>query len=144
MEVEIEVREGWWAAALPALVLALLGLALLGRAVTPEGGGLLTPSDWRLRAAERAYREERAALREEAEALAALLDRAPDPVRAGLAADRIAQRALDGAPALALQREALAGAAEGVRLWAMGGGSREAAVEALERAVSLLGGRSEP
>lgn len=126
-----------------ALVL-LAGLALVGHAVTPPGGGILTPSAWNLRQAEREYEAELGELRQAAQDLADILNRAPDAVRAGLAADRIAQVTASGHPGLALQRQALSEATEGVRLWAMGGDDRAAAEEALARAASLLKGEGRP
>lgn len=138
MEIEVELGKGWHWALLPLALLVLVGLVLLGRSVTPKGSSLLTPAEWGLLKAERAYREELGDLRQAAEELAALLNARPDPVRAGLAADRAEQLALEGQPALALQREALTRAAEAVRLWAMGGGSREDAEVALAEAVQLL------
>ena len=88
----------------------------------------------------RVYDKELASLREEAGELASLLNRRPDPVEAGLTADRIQYACLDGHPALALQREAMINVSEMVRLWAMGGVTREEAGRALEEAVSLLEG----
>lgn len=140
MDVEIELGRGWWLALAPVALLAFFGIALLGRSVTPQGGGLLTPVEWQLVKAERAYIQELTSLRDEAENLVALLNQAPDPVRAGAAAERIAQDTLDGQPSLELQRAALVQAAEGVRLWAMGGGDRQTAEEALSEVIRLLEG----
>lgn len=140
LEVEIQLEGAPGAAAALLALAALVLLALLGRAVTPPEGALLTPAAWRLLKAERAYRAERDRLRREAEELALVLNGPPDPVRAGLAADRIDRLALQGGhPGLALQREALAAAAEAVHLWAMGGGDRDEAAARLERALALLG-----
>jgi hypothetical protein len=138
MEIEVEVNESLWYFLLPVVVLALAGLMLLGRAVTPESGEILTPSEWRLIKADRAYWEELDGLRRDAEELALLLNNNPDAVRAGLTVDRIQQASMDGQTALAIQRNALADAAEAVRLWAMGGGTREEAEVALAKAVTLL------
>lgn len=139
-EIEIEIGAGWWMALLPVILLIVAGLTLLGRQVTPEGGGLLTPADWSLMKEKRAYDKELAALRGDAGKLAILLNERPDPVAAGLMADRIQVETLDGHPALALQREALSGASETVRLWAMGGATREEAQGALEAALARLEG----
>jgi len=139
-EIEIEVGEGWWIALLPVILLISAGLALLGMQVTPEGGGVLTPARWSLLKEERAYDKELGTLREDVEELASLINGGPNPVEAGLTADRIQYETLDGHPALALQREAVANASEMVRLWAMGGAMREEAEIALEEALSLLEG----
>jgi hypothetical protein len=139
-EIGIEIGAGWWMALLPVILLIVVGLTLLGRQVTPEGGGLLKPADWSLMKEKRAYDKELASLRQGAGKLAGLLNVRPDPVAAGLMADRIQVETLDGHPALALQREALTSASEAVRLWAMGGATREEAESALEAAVALLEG----
>ncbi|NIM93328.1 MAG: hypothetical protein GTO18_06415 [Anaerolineales bacterium] len=138
MDVEIELGRGWWWVIASMAVLALLGLVLLGRAVTPEGGGLLTLEAWKLLRENHAYDAELSTLQQNADELASLLNERPDPVRAALAADRIQQSALDGHPALALQREALSHAAEEVRIWAVGGGAREDAEVALIEAGRLV------
>jgi hypothetical protein len=139
-EVEIEVGEGWWIVLLPVLVLIAVGLALLGRQVTPEGGGVLTPARWNLLKAERIYDKELGTLRDDVEELARLMNGGPNPVEAGLAADRIQYETLDGHPALALQRETVANASEMIRMWSMGGAMREEAEIALDEAVSSLEG----
>lgn len=139
MEIELEFGKGMWHVVLPLAMGVIIGLAAIGHAVTPEGGGILTPSAWQLRSAERAYAAELADLRRQAEALADLMNQAPDAVRAGMAADRIEQLTRDGHPGLSLQREALAEAAIEVRLWAMGGAERQQAEEALTHAIDMLG-----
>lgn len=139
MEIELEFGKGMRNVVLPLALGVIVGLAAIGHAMTPEGGGLLTPSAWQLRSAERVYAAELAGLRRQAEALADLVDQAPDAVRAGMAADRIEQLTRDGHPALSLQREALAEAAIEVRLWAMGGAERQQTEEALTHAIDVLG-----
>ena len=119
MEIELELGHDWKKVATPLAFLALASLVLIGRAVTPLGGGILTPSAWKLRRAEREYAAEVIQLRQEAQALADILNHAPDAVRAALTADRITQLTASGNPALSLQRQALTNAAEAVRLWAM-------------------------
>jgi hypothetical protein len=139
MDVEVELGRRWWGGVAAMAAVVLVGLTLLGRAVTPEGGVVLTPEEWRLLKASRAYDQELGRLRDEAGALVDILNRSPDAVRASAAADRVAQMAVEGNGALALQREALASAAEAVRLWAMGGAERQGAAAALQEAVDLLG-----
>lgn len=139
MEIELEIGKGMRNVVLPLAVGVIVGMAAIGRAVTPEGGGLLTPSAWQLRSTERVYAAELAGLRRQVEALADLMNQAPDAVRAGMAADRIEQLTRDGHPALSLQREIVAEAATEVMLWAMGGAERQQAEEALTRAIDVLG-----
>jgi hypothetical protein len=139
-EIEIEVGKGWWIILLPVILLVAVGLALLGKQVTPESGGVLTPTKWNLLKEERTYDKELGTLRDDVEEVTHLMNGQPNPVGAGLAADRIQYETLDGHPALALQREAVANAFEMVRLWSMGGATREEAEIALGEAVSLLEG----
>jgi hypothetical protein len=137
-EIEIEIGEGWWAALLPLILLVVIGLAILGRQLTPETGSVLTPAAWRLMKAERAYEEELGLLREDVEELVRMFNANPNPVEAGLAADRIQYETLDGHPALSLQREAVAYASEIVWNWAMGGKTREDAEVVLTEAILML------
>ena len=139
-EIEIEVGEGWWFVVLPGIIMIAVGLALLGKHVTPEDGSVLTPAEWTLMKAEREYDKELGALRDETKELARLLNGHPNPVEAGLAADRIQYETLSGHPALGLQRDVVANASEMVRLWAMGGAPWEDAEAALQEAVLLLDG----
>lgn len=138
MEIEVDIGKGMRSAFLPLAVGVLICLMVIGHAVTPEGGGVLTPSAWRLRAAERAYATELAELRRQAEVLAALINDAPDAVQAGFAADQIERLTRDGEPGLSVQRQALAEAAAQLRLWSMGGAERQQAEEALIRAIDIL------
>jgi hypothetical protein len=137
-EIEIEIGEGWWAALLPLILLGVIGLAILGRQLTPEAGSVLTPAAWRLMKAERAYEEELGLLREDFEELVRMFNANPNPVEAGLAADRIQYETLDGHPALSLQREVVAYASEIVWNWAMGGTTREDAEVVLTEAILML------
>jgi hypothetical protein len=139
-EIEIEIGEGWWITFLPVLILVVVGLALLGSQVTPEDGRVLTPAAWSLMKAEREYDNELGKLRDDTEELAQLLNDHPNPVEAGMTADRIQYEALSGHPALKVQRELVANASQLVRMWSMGGANREDAEVALEDAVLILEG----
>jgi len=138
MEIEIDLSENWWITLLPIVIAVLVVLAAIGAAVTPAEGGILTPYEWQLRKAEREFHRELAELRDGAEELAALLNKSPDPVRGGMIADNIQALAMDGLPALELQRQAVTAAAEAVRLWTMGGGTREQAEIAVNNAIDAL------
>jgi hypothetical protein len=139
-EIEIELGEGWWTIVLPVVILLVVGLALLGRQVTSEDGGVLSPADWTLMKAEREYDKELGRLRDGAEELVQILNGHPNPVEAGLTADRIQYETLSGHPALTVQRDVLANASQLVRMWAMGGATREEAQVALEAAVMSMEG----
>jgi hypothetical protein len=138
MEIEIDLSENWWTTLIPIGIVILVVLAAIGAAVTPAEGGILTPYEWQLRKAEKEYQQELAELRESTEELAALLNRSPDPVRGGMIADRIQSTAMNGQPVLELQRQAVSSAAEIVKLWAMGGATREEAETAVNDAIEVL------
>jgi hypothetical protein len=138
MEIEIDLSENWWTTLIPIGIVILVVLAAIGAAVTPAEGGILTPYEWQLRKAEKEYQQELAELRESTEELAALLNRSPDPVRGGMIADRIQSTAMNGQPVLELQRQAVSSAAEIVKLWAMGGATREDAEIAVNDAINAL------
>uniref|UniRef100_A0A7C4L212 Uncharacterized protein n=1 Tax=Bellilinea caldifistulae TaxID=360411 RepID=A0A7C4L212_9CHLR len=146
MEIEIDAREFSVVAAIVA-VIALILLGVLGWLFTPEGGKILTYSEWQIHKAERAYRQELRELQKTCEEMAALLDRPLDPLRVQVAADRILNEMAKGGQAvLQPQREAVVFAAQALRNWAMGD-SRERAVEAVaeaSRKVAEVSGGSLP
>ena len=137
-EIEIEIGENWWIALLPVVILVAVGLAVLGKQVTPGAGNVLSPAEWTLMKAEREYDQELGRLRDNAKELAQLLNGYPNPVEAGLTADRIQYETLSGHPALGVQRDVVANASQLVRMWAMGGATRADAEAALEEVVLLL------
>ncbi len=140
------------AATIAALVLiallALAGLALLGRSYT-FGERVLSWTDWRVQQAGHAYRAELGGLQQDAEILIELLNgRVPDPVRAQIVADQIVTRHGDplryatragGQPALARHRDLLMRAAAAVEDWAVGATPREAAQQAVDELMAALG-----
>jgi len=123
-------------------LLSLLGVGALGRPYTPVSvagqARLLTWDDWQLLKAERQYNAERDVLRSDADALAALLNQAPDPVSAQVLAQRIAQHSADGQAALQTARTALHQAAQDVASWTSGALDRDTAVASLQTATDLL------
>jgi hypothetical protein len=128
-------------------VLALAGLALLGRGYTFDNQAL-SPTDWQVLQAEQAYRTELGALQRDAETLVQLLnDSVPDPVRAQIVAGQIANRRDDplryaagagGQPALAYPRRLLIEAAVAVQNWAIGATAREPAQLTVDRLMASL------
>lgn len=146
MELELDFRFksgphwAWLLAGLAALLLVLLGG--LGWSVTPTTAAgaprLLTWEDWQANKVRRQAAAELGQLRRECDGLAALLQDAPDPVRAGLALARVQQLAAAGSPLLAEQRQALLAAAEAVNSWAAGAETQPAAAEALAQAAAAL------
>ncbi len=145
MEIEIDAREFSVVATIVA-VIALILLGVLGWLFTPEGK-VLTYSEWQIRKAERAYRQELRQLQKTCEEMTALLDKPLDPLRVQVAADRILNEMAKGGQAvLQPQREAVAAAAQALRNWAMGD-NRERAVEAVaeaSRRVAEVSGGSLP
>jgi hypothetical protein len=123
-------------------LLALLGLAALGRSytVTTKAGSaeVLSWEDWQLAKAQKHFGSERNILRADADSLAILLDRAPDPVAAQLLAGRIGQHTSAGVSVLLPARTALLQAAQDVVSWSAGALDRDTAVASLQAAVVLL------
>jgi len=145
LEIEIDAREFSVVATIVA-VIALILLGVLGWLFTPEGK-VLTYSEWQIRKAERAYRQELRQLQKTCEEMTALLDKPLDPLRVQVAADRILNEMAKGGQAvLQPQREAVAAAAQALQNWAMGD-SRERAVEVVaeaSRRVAEVSGGSLP
>ncbi|WP_322793283.1 hypothetical protein [Bellilinea sp.] len=133
MEIEIDAKEFSVVTTIVA-VIALILLGVLGWLFTPEGGKVLTYSEWQLHKAEREYQRELRNLQKTCEEMTALLDKPLDALRVQVAADRILNDLEKGGQAvLQPQREAVAAAAQALRNWAMGD-SRERAVEAVAEA----------
>jgi hypothetical protein len=121
------------------LVLGLLsGMIFLGKSVTPQGGKVLTWSEWQILLAHRSYEKELVQLQQDAEILAELVKQSPDPVRAQFICDRITTHTLDGQAALTVQRSALAEAADAVQQWAVGATIRDEALLSLDAAIQSL------
>jgi hypothetical protein len=139
MEIELDRRLFYGLLALLVL-LTLAGLAILGKPFTPDPPRVIGWADWTALKTEEQYREELAELRADLAELAQLLQQEqPDPVRAEMAATRIAQRHATGLGLLALQREAAIVAAEVVRDWAAGYVSYEDAVATVNEAMAIVG-----
>jgi hypothetical protein len=139
--IRITVERWLFFSALTLLgLLAVAGLALLGRAYTPHPARLVGWSDWQALGIERQYRRELAALRADASELAGMLRQRPDPLRAETAAARLTQRHARGLDVLAYQRESVVAAAEAVRAWAAGYETYDSAVTAANAALESLDG----
>ncbi len=139
MEIDLSgvKKEGWTPAGIGLAVIIVL--MLLGRAFTPDGGGLLTWQEWQIRKARQAYLAERQELRLTAERLAALLTAAPDPARAQVVVQEARRRAAQGrVETLQGERETLLLAAQAVLDWASGMGDYNRAVDAVQSLLSRL------
>jgi hypothetical protein len=141
---EIELPKNWDRIKIPllavgclvALVITFVLLGWLGKAYTPQGGGILTTEEWTILKAQRAYDAELSRLQQIAEQLFALLGGSPDPVRAQVLVSRYETQLAGGQPALQAQRDGLMQAAEGVQFWALGQISREDATTLLNAAIT--------
>ncbi|HEY57636.1 MAG TPA: hypothetical protein G4O04_03705 [Anaerolineae bacterium] len=142
MELELEFQ-GNAKAILWTLVLflVLVGLGAYGRVVTPNPPKVLTWADWRFRAVQRQYTRQLAAMRRDAEALAALLDSRPN-LRTAWQAEQIAARwqRAEVLDALTGRREALVQAAQAVQDWVAGRREEEQVREVLQHALEGLSG----
>ena len=141
MEIELEFQ-GKKKALLWGLVIlvALIGLIMLGRSVTPSPPRLLSWSDWRFMALQREYSAELGRMRRDAAELANLLDGEPT-LRTAWQAERLANRWRKArvVEPLSARKEALAQAAQAVEDWAVGRLAKSNAQEAVSRAIAELG-----
>ena len=140
MDITIDSKTLYATLALVGL-LALMGLAALGKSFTPTDTGevrLLSWSDWQLAKAEQRFETEREILRSDADTLTDLLNKAPDPVAAQLFAQRVGQHTVDGEDALLPARTALLQAARDTASWSAGALDRDTAIASLQAAIVLL------
>ncbi len=138
VELDLPELSAHWGYLALVAILALVGLGWLGKVVTPEGGRVLSWSEWEIRKARQTYRGELDQLQRDAEDLAGLLGGPSDAVRAQVVADRIAREGQNGQAALEVQRSAVGQAAEAVRAWAIGSGTQDEARAALQKAITAL------
>ena len=138
MEIEVDLSKlqlDWW---LPIILIALAFFAVVGRAVTPADGRVLTPDEWQAVQAERLYQEERAQLREYGQELAEFLN-AQDPVRVQLQVQRMVNQVSKmTSPALVAQRQAFLDAANAVVAYQQGQTSRDEAVAAVQEFLNAV------
>jgi hypothetical protein len=146
VEIEIEAKEFSVIATFVGVIAVIL-LGVLGWVFTPEGGKILTYTEWQIRKAERAYQQEVRYLQGACDEMVALLEKPLDPLRVQVAADRIAAETVKGnTVVLQPQRDAVLAAANALRNWAMGD-SREQAIGAVaeaSRKVAEVSGGSLP
>jgi hypothetical protein len=146
--VEIELSLGknsyWREMAAAILVVSLFGLGWLGWIVTRAGteghAQVLTWADYQLGKAEKAYQTERETLRDDANTLTGLLSQptSPSPVAVQVTANRILEHTSNGVTELTDARTTLGSAAIAVRDWAVGTVDKNAAIQAVQSAISLL------
>jgi len=124
-------------------VLVLVGLAFLGRGVTPVEGDspvILTPARWAAASLSRQAHVETVRLQRDAGELRAFLagPASPDPVQAMLLAQRLYAGHRQGTSATAGARQALIDAAATTARYASGAVPREQAVAALNDALARI------
>lgn len=139
LEIDIgDVAGSLWIWLTPVLIVALLGVVLLGRAITPEPPHILSWRNWQTLKAERRYQYELDKLRQNVDTLAELLNNRPDPVGTQILAQRILNDLEEGHPALFFQRELVAQAALDMQDWSVGALDRQLAVDSLDNAIASL------
>jgi hypothetical protein len=145
MYIEFNFRkneDALWLVAFALLVIAaLVGMAQIGRNVTPMDSGsprLLGWSDWQLLQAQRAYARELSILRTDAMQLSQALDQQTNPVLTQFLIKQIAQHTKEGDPSLANARLALENAALNVRDWSSGTLDRDTAILSIQNLLPLL------
>jgi len=127
-----------WIVLIPVLI--LFGFVGENYTVLSDEGRprVLSWNEWRIYQLERAYHDELNDLRAEVDLLVGMLNSSPDPVRAQITAERIANQYDEGQDALASQREYLINAAFAVSDWASGLIDLTAAQNAVQTAGKLL------
>ncbi len=145
MPIDVYINtDEWKARRYPLILLMLLiaatlvGFVLLGRALTPEGGKVLTWSEWQVLLARRAYDREITRLEKDAAELVDLVNRPADPVLAQIVCSRISAHTVDGEVSLTQVRAKIAAAAGTVQQWAVGALSRDDALVAVDTTVQAL------
>jgi len=139
LEIDIgDLASTLWTWLTPVLIIVMVGITLLGRAITPEPPHILSWTNWQMFKAERRYHREQGNLREDVVILAELLNQRPDPVQTQILAQRMLNDLEDGHPALNFQRELIAQATIDVQDWSIGALDRQVAKESLEIAIASL------
>ena len=139
LEIDIgDFAGSLWTWLTPVLIIAMVGLTLLGRAITPEPPHIMSWTNWQMLKAERTYQRELGKLRKDASTLAELLNNRPDPVQTQILAQRMLNDLKEGHPALTFQRELVAQAATDLQDWSVGAQDRLVAAGSLEIAIASL------
>jgi hypothetical protein len=137
LEIKLSRKAFWWILA-GAILLALVGLGVLGNFYTPELARVIWWTDWTEWKVERQHRKELAQMQKDLGELADILQDRPDPVRAELAAARMEQRHASGLGLLEGQRKVAIAAAQAVRDWAAGYEKYNVAVQTVNQAIEIL------
>ena len=144
MEFELDFREDqatWIVGIFLTIALVLFGLGKIGKPLTPYMGSsarVMGWSDWTLHKAEKIYTTEIAILRRDVELLTQVLEAKSNPVQVSLLVKQIGRDVVEGTPALASARAAVAQATLDVGDWSIGVLEREKAIQSLEIAIALL------
>ena len=144
MEFELDFREDqatWMVGIFLTVALVLFGLGKIGKPLTPyvsSTARVMGWSDWTLHKAEKIYNTEIAMLRRDVELLAQVLEAKSNPVQVSLLVKQIGRDVVEGTPALASARAAVAQATLDVGDWSIGILEREKVIQSLEIAIALL------
>jgi hypothetical protein len=144
VEFELDFREDqatWIVGIFLTIALVLFGLGKIGKPLTPYMGSsarVMGWSDWTLHKAEKIYTTEIAILRRDVELLTQVLEAKSNPVQVSLLVKQIGRDVVEGTPALASARAAVAQATLDVGDWSIGVLEREKAIQSLEIAIALL------
>ena len=103
-------------------IVFLVGMIWIGRSFTPKNGEVLTPQNWQIMNARKAYAQELDGLFDGAYELSLVLNTGqPDPIQGQIVTDTVMESIEgDGHAALYEQRAALSNAAVAVRSWSQG------------------------
>ena len=141
--MELDLTRITWPAVAAILLVILIGLGLLGAAVTPvDAQGqpmLLTAQRWTAARLARQANAETEALVQDATELRRLLEgEHSDPIAAMLLAQRLYAEHRTGSTATVAARQALIAAAEVTARYAVGGATRQEALDAYHAAMASI------
>lgn len=140
--MELDLTRITWPAVLAVLLAVLIGLGVLGTAVTPITAGepiLLTPQRWTAARLARQARRETEVLLHDAQDLRRLLESEhPDPVAAMLLAQRLYAEHRAGSSATVSARQSLIAAAEITARYAVGAVTRQEAIATYAAALTSI------
>ena len=141
--MELDLTRITWPAVAAILLVILIGLGLLGAAVTPvDAQGqpmLLTAQRWTAARLARQANAETESLVKDAAELRRLLEREhPDPIAAMLLAQRLYAEHRTGSTATVAARQRLIAAAEATARYAVGAATRQEALDAYQAAMASI------
>ncbi|MDX9866186.1 MAG: hypothetical protein RBT34_15390 [Anaerolineaceae bacterium] len=122
-------------------IVVIAGILLIGRSFTSADGDILTPQNWQVMNAKKAYIQELNGLRMDALALTEILNAdQPDPIQGQIVTDAVLSHTnnKEGHSALREERTALSNAAVAVRSWSQGAIAYEDVLMIVNNTIQLL------